>query len=204
MEIHQQVKRCSGNESPIFILMNHNPAPEMKQLPLSVYETETHIFGGDEEDKVGADTFDPTLSSVDSFVALPFSLETSQTERIAVDQVSKQGNMDGVSMLEVQNTTLATAVKILEKKMECIVKALELMQQEPPETIDHTLLRRLRNICQQLPTIDTRDFASAFDKDMSDCLMTTYLAAATKTSSTLVEVSELYSTIFKEKSRSHY
>jgi hypothetical protein len=183
MGLHQKIKTV--NEAPLFVLMDHSPAPDAKQLPMTVFEAETHT--------------NVEKESVESFVTLPFNLETSQTERIAVNQVTKQGPSDGGSSLELQNVTLATSLGILEKKIGIIVAALEHMQQTGQ--IDQALLRKANCICQQLPAVDNATFHGTFQRDLADTVMTSYLSAATKTSSALAEVSELYSAVFNEKAK---
>jgi hypothetical protein len=71
MDIHRQIR--SFNEAPLFLLMNHSPQPYSKQLPLSIFDTETHTLSSGENSE--------------AFTSLSFGLETSQTERISVDQV---------------------------------------------------------------------------------------------------------------------
>lgn len=187
MELHQKVKTV--NEAPLFVLMDHSPAPDAKQLPMNIFEVETHI-NVDKE-------------SIDSFVTLPFNLETSQTERIAMDEVTKQGPADGSSSLELQNKTLSTSLRILEAKIGVIIAALAHMQEVG--SVDQALLRKANAICQQLPAVDSAAFRETFQRDLTDTVMTSYLGAATKTSSVFAEVSELYSVVFKDNlSKSEY
>jgi COP9 signalosome complex subunit 6 len=42
MTIHRDM--MAFNEAPLFLLMNHSPQPDAKQLPLSIYEAEMHII----------------------------------------------------------------------------------------------------------------------------------------------------------------
>jgi len=68
--------------------MNHSPDPNGKQLPLSVFDTETHTS-----------TLGDKQEAVESFIQVPFQLNTTQSERISLDQVTKQGPSDGESVM---------------------------------------------------------------------------------------------------------
>ena len=135
--ITQHTKQA--NEAPLFVLMNHSPDPNGKQLPLCVFETETHTS-----------TMGDKQQAVESFTQVPFQLNTTQSERISLDQVTKQGPSDGVSLLEVQNQSLVTSLKILSKKVDTLVKGLQEMEGGPDDKLDHNLLRKVNKICQQV------------------------------------------------------
>jgi hypothetical protein len=135
--ITQHTKQA--NEAPLFVLMNHSPDPNGKQLPLCVFETETHTSTMGDKQQV-----------VESFTQVPFQLNTTQSERISLDQVTKQGPSDGVSLLEVQNQSLVTSLKILSKKVDTLVKGLQEMEGGPDDKLDHNLLRKVNKICQQV------------------------------------------------------
>ena len=67
--------------------------------------------------------------------------------------------------------------------------------------VDHPLLRRANRVCQQLPAVDSAAFDATFRRDLTDAVTASFLGAATKTSSALGEVSELYSLLFNDKTR---
>ena len=99
MAIHRDM--MAYNELPLFLLMNYAPDPDAKQLPLSIYEAEMHIIQD---------------SPTQIFVDIPFKLETAQAERVAVDQITKVTPTEGVSILEVNNQSLTTSLRILDRK----------------------------------------------------------------------------------------
>jgi hypothetical protein len=72
-EIHQTMLQL--NEAPLFLLMNPNPMPSLKQLPIRLSESQVHIMHND----------CPTFVFV--FVDLPFTLVlvTSPMEQISID-----------------------------------------------------------------------------------------------------------------------
>jgi len=176
------------NEVPLFVQMNSAVDMNSKHLPLSIFEMETHMV--DEK-------------PVSTFVPLDYKLETLQAERIAVDQITKLTPTDGVSTLEVQNQTVITSLRTLESKIDALVRSLKSMQEQggASDGEQHTLLRKAAKILQQLPAIDSSKFQSSFDNELKDCLMLSYLAAATKTTSSLTDLNDIYSTVFPSVER---
>lgn len=64
------------NESPLFLLLDPEAKglSTKKKLPIMLFESELHVLNGN-----------PTML----FVKSPFKIETSETEGIAVDHISK-------------------------------------------------------------------------------------------------------------------
>jgi Maintenance of mitochondrial structure and function len=183
MSIHRDM--MAFNEAPLFLLMNHAPEPDAKQLPLSIHEAEMHIIND---------------SPTQIFVDIPFKLETAQAERVAVDQITKATPTEGVSTLEVQNQSLTTSLRILESKIAVITELVKGMQ-EGTIPVDHGLLRKANKIYQQLPAIDSGKFQGQFLNELVDTLMMTYLSSSTKTTSTLAELTETYSLVYNSSAR---
>ena len=175
--MHQEM--MTFNEAPLFLLMNRAPDPNGKQLPLTVYEMES-------------------TTSTHLFASMAFQLETTQVERIAVDQITKVVPTDGISTLEVLNQTLITSLRTLEEKIDVLVAALQVIQAQggPVEPKDYELLRRAAKICQQLPAIDSRNFQASFNNEISDCIMVSYLGASTKTLATLGELADVFNQVY--------
>lgn len=82
--IHRQISVF--NESPLFVLMNPNPSPDDRVLPVSIYESEMHLVS-----EV------PTMM----FVQLAFSLETAQAEQISVEEVARSTPTGTLQLLQV-------------------------------------------------------------------------------------------------------
>lgn len=181
--IHNGIKEL--NEAPLFLLMNRAPDPNSKQLPLIIFEGET------------------TSLSATAFASVAFQLQTTQVERIAVDQIIKTAPSDGMSTLEVQNLTVVTSLRTIEEMIDILLAALQVMQQKggPKEPSDYELLRRAAKICQQLPSIDSNIFNPGFSNEITDCMMVTYLGASTKTLSALAQLSEIFNQVFTQHSR---
>jgi COP9 signalosome complex subunit 6 len=183
MNIHRAI--CAFNEVPLFLVMNCSPDPEAKQLPLSIFEAEIHMINDV-----------PTQI----FVDIDFKLETAQAERVAVDQITKVTPTEGVSTLEVQNQSVNTSLRILERKVGIIIESLRCMK-EGTVPVDQNILRKASRICQHLPAVDSSDFRSDFLNELVDCLLVTYLSSATKTSSSLSELTDTYSMVYGSSRR---
>lgn len=65
---------CEINESPLYLLLGETVSPAAKELPIQLYESETHV-----------------VNSVPQmlFVRVPFKIETVEAERVSVDHVAK-------------------------------------------------------------------------------------------------------------------
>ena len=67
------------NEGPLFLLLGENVSPEAKELPIQLYESETHVVNSM-----------PQML----FVRVPYNLETVEAERVSVDHVAKVSATD--------------------------------------------------------------------------------------------------------------
>jgi Maintenance of mitochondrial structure and function/JAB1/Mov34/MPN/PAD-1 ubiquitin protease len=182
MAIHK--KMLAFNESPLFVLLNPMAAADTTHLPLSVYEVEL---------KANGDAVTPV------FVDVPFSLETSQAERVAIEQVTKQAPVDGTSTLEVQNGGVQTSLRILEDGIDKVIAALQGISAAGDVPVDYALLHKSARLAHLLPTVDSREFDKVFDDEVVDTLMISYLAAATKTTVDMSELVEMYTTAFRKR-----
>lgn len=186
LEVHRKIKAI--NEAPLLFLLNSSPDPSSKQLPLSIFES---------EDQVAQDSGEITTT----FSSMKFKLETTQMEKISVDEITKQGSAIGASAVEVHNKSFQTSLDILRTKISIIITALKDMQALPADKIDYNLLRDASKICQQIPAVDSSKFDDFFRTELADSLMTTYLSANTKTCSIVTEVNDLYARAYVERAR---
>ena len=65
--------------------------------------------------------------------------------------------------------------------------------------VDYGMLRRVGKLSHELSAIDSRSFDPSFENEMTDAMMITYLAAATKTSHALTSVSDKYTLAFGDR-----
>ncbi|RLN96776.1 hypothetical protein BBJ28_00011045 [Nothophytophthora sp. Chile5] len=156
------------NESPLFMLLD--PASKgpstKKKLPISLFESELHMLNGV-----------PKMI----FVKAPFKIETSESEGISIDHISKIAPVGDASKsaLHPYLGNVRDAVKMLDRQVDVLVRFLQAMKNgEAP--MDHNLLRHISSICNQLPAMKSQHFDGAFTQEYNDALLVAYLATLTK------------------------
>ncbi|KIZ02037.1 COP9 signalosome complex subunit 6 [Monoraphidium neglectum] len=103
MHIHKRISEI--NEAPVLLLLNPAVTPGRRDLPLELYETELHVTEG---------------RAAFSFVRANFLVETSDAERIGVDQVAKilpGGKASGSEQLTAHLMGLHSAIKMLQQQL---------------------------------------------------------------------------------------
>ncbi len=180
LKFHNTIASFAKN--PIFLLLNDQVDLESSsdRLPLSVFVEEVLQSGN----RIFLDT---------SFV-----IETSQVEKIALDQVMKATPTVGLTSLEVQNKSILSSLNTLGKKVDVIVDYLEGVQ-TGRLMADQSLIRKAAKICQMLPAIDSDQFSQKFSEEINDSLMVTYLSAVTRTLHGLSQTTDHYTSLYGEK-----
>jgi len=181
MQIHQQVEQ--HNESPLYLLLNPEPAPGSRELPLSLTETTVRVV----DDK-------PTVV----FTKVPYRVETTEAERIAVDHLQNV-SAGGRSLLTSHLSTLHSAIKMLNLRIKAILQFAKAAQNNGPR--DEGILRQINALVQELPAIDTDKFKEDFLTEYNDALLVTYLASITKTSHAVNEMIEKFNITYDRHSR---
>ncbi|KAL4855882.1 COP9 signalosome complex subunit 6a [Chlorella vulgaris] len=155
------------NESPIFLRLDPRCDPTQKDLPVHLYESELHVLDGV-----------PSFT----FVAAKYSIETSEAERIGVDQVAKilpSGTSTGATQLTAHMTTLHSAIKMLIARISLLHQLLLKMQSgELP--YDHELVRQASGLIKRLPAIDSQQFGQDYTTEHNDTLLAILLSTITK------------------------
>jgi len=179
--IHQQIE--SYNESPILLIMDPETKPGNQTLPIVLWETTVKVV----EDK-------PRFV----FTRVPYTIETTEAERIAVDHVANVST--GRSMLTSHLSTLQSAIKMLNLRVKIITR---FVQQTKDGAIPHDegLLRSVNALCHLLPTIDTDKFKEDFLTEYNDSLLVTYLATITKTTNAINEMIDKFNIAYDRHSR---
>jgi COP9 signalosome complex subunit 6 len=179
MNLHEQMESQVDEKvsSPFFLYLN--PASTAtRELPLQIYEAAYKHAG----------------QSSKYFQKIPFGVETSEIERIAVDTVASV-TRSGASPLASHLSTLQSAVKMLNSRVMVIKRYLEAVKSGALKP-DYALLREISALCQQLPAIQTAEFKHDFLVDYNDALLITYLAAITKTSTGISEMMEKFNATY--------
>uniref|UniRef100_M4B700 COP9 signalosome complex subunit 6 n=1 Tax=Hyaloperonospora arabidopsidis (strain Emoy2) TaxID=559515 RepID=M4B700_HYAAE len=156
------------NESPLFMILDpESKGPSTKKkLPISLFESELHMLNGV-----------PKMI----FVKAPFKIETSETEGIAIDHISKITPIGDASKssLHPYLGNVRDAVKMLDRQIDVLLCFLQAIKSgEAP--MDHNLLRHISSICNQLPAMQSEHFDAAFTLEFNDALLVSYLATLTK------------------------
>mmetsp|Transcript_40628 Transcript_40628/g.104022 ORF Transcript_40628/g.104022 Transcript_40628/m.104022 type:complete len:307 (-) Transcript_40628:189-1109(-) len=186
MQIHKLMMET--NESPVFLMLNPRIDPAAKDLPIALYESELHFIDG--------------CSSV-VFVSATYSIETSEAERIAVDQVAKilpSGTSSGSDHLSAHYTALHSAMKMLNSRVGALLRVLQDMK-SGAMPYDHALVRQITALVRMLPSIQTQAFKEEFLTEYTDSQLVIYLASLTKSACTLNEVVDKYSLAYEKTSR---
>jgi len=182
--IHQQVEQF--NETPLYLLLNPEPVPGSRELPLSLLET-TVKSGGDDK---------PSLV----FTKVAYRVETTEAERIAVDHLQNV-SAGGRSLLTSHLSTIHSAIKMLNLRIKVLLQFLKSSQSGQLKERDEAILRHINALCQELPAISTDKFKEDFLTEYNDALLVTYLAAITKTSNAINEMIEKFNITFDRHAR---
>ncbi|KAL7285744.1 COP9 signalosome subunit 6 [Trametes coccinea BRFM310] len=131
--------------------------------------------------------YEPTVEIRDRktrsvFIEAPFSVETGEAERIAVDYAAKGGSA-GTS-LEAHLQTQRAAVKMLHDRILLLVKYVSDVI-AGSATKDHATLRALSALIASLPASENKEFREEFDTEYEDVQLTAYLATLTKSANLL-------------------
>lgn len=161
------------NESPLFLVMDPEPAIDSKELPILILERQN------------------TDDSSTALAPVSFRLETLQAEYISMEQVAKTAPADGESGLDAHVETLDSSLTTLSQRVAAIVQYLKLVDEERAE-LDYGVLRQIADVCNQLPTGDSAELRSEFIKDYNDTLMLSYLANVTKSANAVNELSDKF------------
>jgi len=184
LRIHQQVEQF--NETPLFLLLNPDFAPDSRELPLALFETSVKSSGDDK------------LSVV--FSKLAYRVETTEAERIGVDTLQNVST-GGRSMLTSHLSTIHSAIKMLNLRIKAIVQYLKATQSGQFKERDEAILREINALLRQLPAIDTDKFKEDFLNEYNDALLVTYLATITRTSHAVNEMVEKFNIAYDRQSR---
>jgi len=180
--IHQQIE--AYNESPLLLLLDPEIKVGSQNLPLVLLETTVKVV----EDKPRT-----------VFAKIPYSIETTEAERIAVDHVANVST-GGRSMLSSHLSTLHSAIKMLNVRIKIITR---FVSETKAGTIprDEGLLRSINALCHLLPAIDTDKFKEDFLTEYNDALLVTYLATVTKTSNAINEMIDKFNIAYDRHTR---
>lgn len=157
-------------------------AGAMDTGPIVLYETELKMIN--EQPKT-------------QFTAIPYRLASADSERIALDHVSRHAVGEG---LEAGSAVVNQHLGDLRRSVNMLCKRLTVLEKFLIATLEgkieknHALLRQVASLCAWLPTLQSSTFAEALDSERQDSTIVNYLAGATKSLCTLYDLVVKYQT----------
>ncbi|KAH9004236.1 COP9 signalosome subunit 6 [Lactarius hatsudake] len=134
--------------------------------------------------------YEPTIeirdrSSRSVYIEAPFTVETGEAERIAVDTTARGG--EGGTSLESHLQTQRAAVKMLHDRILVLVNYVKaVLSDSAPK--DHATIRSLAALVASLPASDSQGFREEFETEYVDVQLTAYLSTLTKSTSILNDI----------------
>jgi len=163
------------SERPMFVLLDPSPKEDQREVPLLVFEEAIRISG----DK-----------RTTEFVACAFKITSDEAERVTVVHCARVITGDEgkeQSAVVTPYTTLKKSMASLSERLKFLYRFLEDVQKGKIKA-DQKTLRRIKALCNRLPTMDTSAFRDDFFSEYNDALLVTYLASITKSQSLLTDL----------------
>ena len=190
--VHNEVCRCTASGPPILLLINQSPQAittdrESDSLPIKVF----HSSSGN-----------AVVTDLSMFCETSFQMETSDIEKLSLEQIIKSVPVHGLSTLEVQNQALLSSLTILDRKVAVIIDTLKSLQDRGSSSstpVDQTLLRAASKICLSLPPIDSNSFGRDFSTQVVDSSVVAVLSANTAMISQLNILGDMYNSLYSNK-----
>jgi len=160
------------SERPLYVLLDPSPKEDQRDLPLQVFEEAVKIIDS---------------KKTTEFVKSSFRLTSDEAERVTVVHCARVITGDeGKEQSAVTSpyTTLKKAITSLNERLRILHRFLEDVQKGKVKA-DQKTLRRIKALCQRLPTMDTQSFRDDYFSEYNDALLVTYLASVTKSQSLL-------------------
>ncbi|KAK9849666.1 hypothetical protein WJX84_003105 [Apatococcus fuscideae] len=186
MVIHRKISE--HNESPVFLQLDPVFSAAQKDLPISLYESELH-----------------TVDNVPAFIFVQanFTIETSEAERIGVNQVAKvlpSGKASGVEQLSAHMTSVHAALKMLQGRIRLVSDHVDKMA-SGHVPFDHSLVRQISSTLQRFPAVETSQFQDDYLKDHNDALLTILLSSWINCTSAVNELVDKFNVAYDRSSR---
>ncbi|RKP07802.1 COP9 signalosome subunit 6 [Thamnocephalis sphaerospora] len=179
LSLHEQMQIF--NENPLYLRLDPRALSVVTgTLPATIYDTETVPSDG---------------KMVTRFATIPYTLETADAERIAVDHAAKLGVLgehvpgEKDSALFTQITNQRGAVKMLRDRVYLLRQYVSAVKQGklPPNA---ELLREIAGVLHRLPVIEQDDeWSQHYSQEQEDATLTAHLSTLTKAISNLHEAS---------------
>jgi len=167
------------SEHPMFILLDPSPKDDQRDLPLQVFEESVRIVGDKRKSE---------------FVTTPFKITSDEAERVTVVHCARVITGDEgkeQSAVVTPYTTLKKSTTSLNDRLRILVKFLEDVKTGKVKA-DQKVLRKVKALCNRLPTMNSPAFRDDFFSEYNDALLVTYLASITKSQTALSDLVEKF------------
>ncbi|KIL70983.1 hypothetical protein M378DRAFT_67093 [Amanita muscaria Koide BX008] len=133
------------------------------------------------------------------YMEVPYTVETGEAERIAVDWTAKGGGSS--TSLETHLQTQRSAVKMLHDRLVVLVKYVtDVIAGQAPT--DHTILRSLAALVASLPATESEAFREEFHTEYEDVQLTAVLSSLTKSTTILNDLVDKHIVLSSRDERS--
>ena len=203
-------------ENPIFLLIRKDIDVESDQLPMVAYtaaDTDTNSGGFGALSSSSASQLDQSQILIE----VPFTIQSSTVEKISMDTVMTSIPTEGLSSLEVENNSVLSSIRQLNKRLEIVSTAMQLIhdgkiprQQElirKASKIRKMLAKNLRSSESArsgssggVEEKKKSEFHRQFEAEVTVDVMVAFLAAATKGHAVMGEVADSYALVFGDRS----
>ena len=199
-------------ENPIFLLIRKDIDVESDQLPMVAYtaaDTDTNSGGFGALSSSSASQLDQSQILIE----VPFTIQSSTVEKISMDTVMTSIPTEGLSSLEVENNSVLSSIRQLNKRLEIVSTAMQLIhdgkiprQQElirKASKIRKMLAKNLRSsesARSGSSSSEKSEFHRQFEAEVTVDVMVAFLAAATKGHAVMGDVADSYALVFGDRS----
>jgi len=160
--LRAQFLQLSQNDNPLLVLLEAS-SPNREELPVTLYDSVV---------KIGTDEV--------VWTSLPYSIDTSDAERIAVDHVAKRAITASNSDFIQHVSSLRNSVLMLDKR---ILGLLEYLENVKGGNLprNHIVLRQLLSICNSLQASwEHQGIRAELEAEHKDALLCVYCASLTQ------------------------
>lgn len=184
--VHKKMQ--AYNENSLYLILNSSvsqkSAAGRKELPVFIYDTSILSSG------IGF-----------QYNLIQYKIETLESERISVDHIAKQTDSLQVnSRLSSNMQTTLNALKLLKSRLKALINIVNNSEEVKK---NNDFMRRLNNICSQLPIVSKENFNKEMLSEYADTTFVTQLATITKGFDMLSDLVENYSQAFESKMGGH-
>lgn len=179
------------NESPVLLVINPSERKHASggQSAIVAYQAELHMV-------------DNELTKM--LAPVPYRLASADSERIAVDHVTRHaisGGADAVSSTVAHLAALRRSVVMLLSRVKVIVSFLNATASgEVAE--DHELLRKVSAVCARLPAMNSTHLSQAFQGEYNDSMVVSYLGVVTKSLCAMNELVDKFNIAYEKPANS--